>query len=105
MGGYQSLWLIFQIRIASGEDGFNGGSDVFPRKGAWRGAHSNKKHVSASALPVDLAHFKAELYVAHAHPALDPIHDTTTVEAGKTWRKILYVCVDLTACFRMEREL
>lgn len=60
-GGYQSLWLIFRIRRASGEDGFNGGSNAFPRKGSWRCAHSNKKHVSATALPVDLTHFKAEL--------------------------------------------
>lgn len=42
-----------------------GGSNAFPRKGSWRWAHSNKKHVSATALPVDLTHFKAELRGPH----------------------------------------
>ncbi len=61
-GGYQSLWLIFRIRRASGEDGFNRGSNAFPRKESCVEAHSNKKHISATALPVDLTHIKAELH-------------------------------------------
>lgn len=32
MGGYQSLWLIFRIRIASGEDGFNRGEQRISKK-------------------------------------------------------------------------
>lgn len=32
MGGYPSLWLIFRIRIASGEDGFNSGEQCISKK-------------------------------------------------------------------------
>jgi len=33
MGGYQSLWLIFRIRIASGEDGFSGEQCISKKRG------------------------------------------------------------------------
>lgn len=33
MGGYQSLWLIFRIRRASCEDGFNRGEQCISKKG------------------------------------------------------------------------